>query len=122
MVEHYHNLTLKAMFSLKYFLDESNFEGGRNPDYLFKTDDDTFVNLVNFYPTIDLQKKNHGEKENCFYISEKKLMEISTILDKGKFILGAVMGARKNPKFPLKVSVQRNPPKENRKWFCPKYM
>jgi hypothetical protein len=62
VVEHYHNLTLKTMFSLKYFLDGSNFEEGKIPDYIFKADDDTFVNLANLYPTIHSQTKNLGKR------------------------------------------------------------
>ena len=43
MVDHYNNLTLKSVFGLKFFLNESNFDD--LPQYLMKTDDDNYVNI-----------------------------------------------------------------------------
>ena len=44
MVEHYNNLTLKSVFTLKFFLNESNFDG-QPPYYLMKIDDDAYLNV-----------------------------------------------------------------------------
>ncbi len=44
MVEHYNNLTMKTVFTLKFFLNASNFDG--NPPYfLMKIDDDAYLNV-----------------------------------------------------------------------------
>ena len=43
MVDNYNNLTLKSVFVLKYFLDESNFD--EKPFYLMKADDDCYINV-----------------------------------------------------------------------------
>lgn len=49
LIDHYNNLTLKTMHMLKYFLNCSNFVEQNDtkncPKLLFKSDDDTFVNL-----------------------------------------------------------------------------
>ncbi len=44
MVEHYNNLTLKTMHTLKYFRNVDHFESPP-PKFLFKVDDDVFLNL-----------------------------------------------------------------------------
>ncbi len=56
LVEHYQNLTLKSMFTLKYYLERSHFKNGKIPEYLFKVDDDTFINLPALKNTIEHNK------------------------------------------------------------------
>ena len=45
MVDHYNNLTLKSVFTLKFFLNESNFEDSKAPFYLMKVDNDVYLNV-----------------------------------------------------------------------------
>ena len=56
MEEHYNNLTLKTLFTLKYFLNTSNFIG-TPPKYLMKVDDDTFVNVPRLWNLLESDKK-----------------------------------------------------------------
>ena len=44
MVDHYNNLTLKSVFTLKFFLDESNFDDPQ-PFNVMKIDNDAYLNL-----------------------------------------------------------------------------
>ena len=46
-IDHYNNLTLKTFFTLKYFLNVSNFQQPpwAPPKYLVKADDDSYLNL-----------------------------------------------------------------------------
>jgi hypothetical protein len=44
MVDHYNNLTLKSVFTLKFFLNESNFDGPP-PYHVMKIDNDAYLNL-----------------------------------------------------------------------------
>ena len=44
MVDHYNNLTLKSVFTLKFFLNTSNFED-TVPFYLMKVDNDVYLNV-----------------------------------------------------------------------------
>lgn len=46
LVDHYNNLTLKTMLALKYFVNGSHFGPQEPPRYLFKVDEDAFVNLA----------------------------------------------------------------------------
>ena len=52
MEEHYNNLTLKTLFTLKYFLNTSNFIA-TPPKYLMKVDDDTFVNVPRLWNLLE---------------------------------------------------------------------
>ena len=56
MGEHYNNLTLKTLFTLKYFLNTSNFIA-TPPKYLMKVDDDTFVNVPYLWNTLEYGKE-----------------------------------------------------------------
>ena len=56
MEEHYNNLTLKTLFTLKYFLNTSNFIA-TPPKYLMKVDDDTFVNVPRLWNLLESDKK-----------------------------------------------------------------
>ena len=56
MGEHYNNLTLKTLFTLKYFLNTSNFIA-TPPKYLMKVDDDTFVNVPRLRNLLESDKK-----------------------------------------------------------------
>ena len=51
--EHYNNLTLKTLFTLKYFLNTSNFVNEKPPKYLMKVDDDTFVNVPRLWNILE---------------------------------------------------------------------
>ena len=44
MIDHYNNLTLKSVFTLKFFLNESNFDDPP-PFHLMKIDNDAYLNL-----------------------------------------------------------------------------
>ena len=56
MEEHYNNLTLKSLFTLKYFLNTSNFIA-TPPKYLMKVDDDTFVNVPRLWNLLESDKE-----------------------------------------------------------------
>ena len=56
MGEHYNNLTLKTLFTLKYFLNTSNFIA-TPPKYLMKVDDDTFVNAPRLWNLLEYDKE-----------------------------------------------------------------
>ena len=56
MEEHYNNLTLKTLFTLKYFLNPSNFIAAP-PKYLMKVDDDTFVNVPRLWNLLESDKE-----------------------------------------------------------------
>ena len=45
MVDHYNNLTLKSVFTLKFFLNTSNFDADTVPYYLMKVDNDVYLNV-----------------------------------------------------------------------------
>ena len=44
MIDHYNNLTLKSVFTLKFFLNESNFDEPP-PYHIMKIDNDAYLNL-----------------------------------------------------------------------------
>lgn len=44
MVDHYNNLTLKSVFTMKFFLEESNFYSPP-PYHVMKVDNDAYLNL-----------------------------------------------------------------------------
>ena len=53
MQDSYNNLTLKTLFTLKYFLNSSNFASNyTGPKYLAKVDDDTYANLPRLWTTL----------------------------------------------------------------------
>ena len=56
MEEHYNNLTLKTLFTLKYFLNTSNFIAPP-PKYLLKVDDDTFVNVPRLWNILEFDEE-----------------------------------------------------------------
>ena len=45
LVEHYDNLTLKSLYSLKFFLSYDLFQFGTIPKYMLKVDMDVYVNI-----------------------------------------------------------------------------
>lgn len=49
LIEHYHNLTFKSLFTLKFFLDRNIFNSKNPPKYLLKADTDNIVNLPRLY-------------------------------------------------------------------------
>ena len=76
MVDHYYNLTLKSIFSLKFFLNQSNFED--LPQYLMKTDDDNYVNMPQLL----------------------KLLEAKELQSTSSFMIGHRWGTPRNPSVP----------------------
>lgn len=44
MIDHYNNLTLKSVFTLKFFLNETNFQDPP-PNHIMKIDNDAYLNL-----------------------------------------------------------------------------
>jgi len=78
MVEHYNNLTLKTMQMLKYFRFADNFEN-EPPKFLFKVDDDVFLNL----PFLAHQMLDSNE---IISIGEEKLRPDE------KWIFGCLLG------------------------------
>ena len=52
-LDHYNNLTLKSLFTLKYFLNISNFKNPKDPPkYLAKVDDDSYLNVPELRATL----------------------------------------------------------------------
>ena len=109
MIDHYNNLTLKTLFTLKYFLNTSNFETGSDddglmadanetysaaaPQYLVKIDDDSYLNLPLLWKSL--------EQNN-----------ISQLL----------MGSKFNKPVPWQIPKGNKRKKFTQKWACPKYM
>ena len=97
MIDHYNNLTLKTLFTLKYFLNASNFEDqSPPPQYLVKVDDDSYLNLPLLWKSL--------EQNN-----------ISQLL----------MGMKFSQPVPWQVpqgKKNRKPKKWADKWACPKYV
>ncbi len=107
MIDHYNNLTLKTLFTLKYFLNTSNFETGSDddglmaanetysaaPQYLVKIDDDSYLNLPLLWKSL--------EQNN-----------ISQLL----------MGSKFNKPVPWQIPKGNKGKKFTQKWACPKYM
>jgi len=73
MVEHYQNLSLKSMFTLKFYLEKGHFKSNQVPEYLFKVDDDTFINLPALKNTIS-HNKPLGRKFRIEGYFSRKLM------------------------------------------------
>ena len=96
MGEHYNNLTLKTLFTLKYFLNTSNFIA-TPPKYLMKVDDDTFVNVPRLWNTLENSK------------------EWSQIPD---LVMGYLMEKPQR----MVVNVKDSNKKFTNKWVCPEYM
>jgi len=107
MIDHYNNLTLKTLFTLKYFLNTSNFETGSDddglmaanetysaaPQYLVKIDDDSYLNLPLLWKSL--------EQNN-----------ISQLL----------MGSKFSKPVPWQIPKGNKRKKFTQKWACPKYM
>ena len=61
MIEHYHNLTLKSLYALKFFLTKDLF-GSKQPKYMLKVDTDTIVNLPKLYHQLKNVEKYKKKK------------------------------------------------------------
>ena len=48
LIEDYHNLTLKSLYSLKFFLCDDLFQSGTIPKYMLKVDLDVYVHTPLF--------------------------------------------------------------------------
>ena len=104
MIDHYNNLTLKTLFTLKYFLNSSNFETSNDdgnktysaaapPQYLVKIDDDSYLNLPLLWKSL--------EQNN-----------ISQLL----------MGSKFSKPVPWQIPKGNKRKKFTQKWACPTYM
>ncbi|XP_059085832.1 uncharacterized protein LOC131882637 [Tigriopus californicus] len=91
--DHYNNLTLKSMFCLKYLL-KTNWV--KQPEILFKVDDDSFVN-VEALENLLANRTNKSEP----------------------WVLGHLL--HDNP-VPKKVPTSQKRRKFTSKWICPSYM
>ena len=60
-VEHYHNLTLKSLYSLKLFLDDAWYPN--SPKFMLKVDVDVFVNIPKLYKEIVQNDEWRNTKE-----------------------------------------------------------
>ena len=110
MEEHYNNLTLKTLFSLKYFLNTSNFEANtafpetpesEPPQYLVKVDDDSYLNLPLLWKSLE---QNNISK---LLMGRKFAKPVPWLVPSGSS--GAQLLSKKSRKF-------------TEKWACPKYM
>ena len=63
MIDHYNNITLKSVFILKFFLNESNF--AEKPAYVMKTDDDNYVNVPQL---LNLLEVKHLQNSTLFML------------------------------------------------------
>ena len=57
-VDSYNNLTLKSVFTLKFFLNESNFHDSKPPFYLMKVDNDVYLNVSQLLRLLEDRKLN----------------------------------------------------------------
>ena len=74
MDEHYNNLTLKTLFTLKYFLNSSNFV--TPPKYLVKVDDDTFVNVPRLWNTLNYDENWSSIKGNNGKVIDTRVFNV----------------------------------------------
>ena len=74
MVDHYNNLTLKSVFTLKFFLNESNFDSPP-PFHVMKIDNDAYLNL----PQLKFTLKDETFQKSPMYIHSLDLMAPLTI-------------------------------------------
>ena len=58
MVDHYNNLTLKSVFSLKFFLNESNFYDSP-PFHIMKIDNDIYLDVPQLIELLKHPKLEH---------------------------------------------------------------
>lgn len=65
MIDHYNNLTLKSVFSLKYFLNESNFQSPA-PFYMMKIDNDAYLNVPSLIE--ELKSEDKYPADNIFIL------------------------------------------------------
>ena len=106
MIDHYNNLTLKTLFTLKYFLNTSNFEtrnedGNKTysavaPQYLVKIDDDSYLNLPLLWRSLE----------------QNNISQLPMGMKFSKPVPWQVPQGKKN----------RKPKKWADKWACPKYV
>jgi len=99
MVDHYNNLTLKSVFTLKFFLNESNFDSPP-PFHVMKIDNDAYLNLP--------QLK--------FILKDKKLQKSPM------YLVGHRYGTRKKPPQPIRLSRSKSKQKSKSKWWVPRYL
>jgi len=99
MVDHYNNLTLKSVFTLKFFLNESNFNSPP-PFHVMKIDNDAYLNLP------QLQ----------FILKDPKLQKSPM------YLVGHRYGTRKKPPQPIRLSRSKSKLKSKSKWWVPRYL
>jgi beta-1,3-galactosyltransferase 1 len=102
MDDHYNNLTLKTLFTLKYFLNTSNYADGQGPKYLAKVDSDTYLNLPLLWKTL-------------FEAKDRKWANITDLL------MGSLFGRIRMLR-PNRGSAKNRNKKYTEKWVCPPYM
>ena len=89
LVDHYNNLTLKSVFMLKYFLNESNFNDPP-PSHVMKVDSDVYLNLPQLVKLMEEPVLNKtdmyliGSRFVYFHVLTGKLQ--FTSLDKKSFV------------------------------------
>lgn len=69
LIEHYHNLTFKSLYTLKFFLDRKVFNSEKPPKYLLKVDTDNIVNLPRLYNQLTTGRYKNIDNlllGNCF--------------------------------------------------------
>lgn len=94
-IDHYYNLTLKTVFTIKFFLQEGHFHPDSPlPYFVMKIDSDAYLNLPQLVKELQVLRKN-------------------STLSGGNFILGHSMKPKKIRR------VNRN---RKSKWWTPKYM
>ena len=101
MQDHYNNLTLKTLFTLKYFLNSSNFAADPGPKYLAKVDDDTYANLPRLWNTL---------YHNVSWSNITDLL-MGSLFNQPKMLVPA-RGSAKN-RFAIKVEISQEPNSQN---------
>merc|ERR1711962_428302 len=99
MVDHYNNLTLKSVFTLKFFLNESNFDSPP-PFHVMKIDNDAYLNL----PQLKFILKDKKPQKSPMYL------------------VGHRYGTRKKPPQPIRLSRSKSKQKNKSKWWVPRYL
>ena len=66
LIEHYDNLTLKSLYSLKFFLNKDAYTS-TPPKYMLKVDTDTIVNLPLLFRQLDAYKNIKDLLVGCCY-------------------------------------------------------
>merc|ERR1712226_961716 len=84
LIDTYQSLTLKTMYTIKFFLKD--IFTTTTPNYLMKVDDDTFVNLPLLYSQLTTDPKYKTAKQllmgNCFCNHPKR----NKVTTKGKYV------------------------------------